>query len=440
MSDASAEENDLHYGIIVDAGSSGSRAHVYSWRSSSSSSPSSTASIDLVKDDLLKIKPGLSSFAGNVSGVRDSVRQLVAHARRSVPEARTAVDAIYLMATAGLRMKGEEAATEILQAAAAELAASPLLFKPEWAYILSGEEEAIYGWLTVNYLLGKNGLLQQSSASAAVGAAAADGLGAASVQLVYSVEARDKAAAAAAAQGAEHPTTAQVQLAGRSFHLSGESFAGFGLFQARERVLSSLLGSAPAEYHSLLPHPCYPRGFTGVIQEEPPRKFVGTGLHNECRALYMQLFHEYRGRCKERLQTTEEPSFAGAGFPALPPKIFGFSFMYDRTGAIGLLDSSVELFGMQTMTVADIQGAAAHACGLAPQDAQARFAAAMDSERWAEFCGDATYLAVLLEQGFGIKPDLELTMGNKIGNFEIVWGVGAIVAKVSELQQSKRQA
>ena len=47
------------HGIVFDAGSSGSRIHVYTWKTGGGGPKDA---FDLVEDDLLKIKPGLSAY------------------------------------------------------------------------------------------------------------------------------------------------------------------------------------------------------------------------------------------------------------------------------------------------------------------------------------------------------------------------------------------
>jgi apyrase/ectonucleoside triphosphate diphosphohydrolase 5/6 len=50
---AGLADAELQYGLVFDAGSSGTRVHVYTWQSGGEHGP-----FDLVSDDLLKIKPG----------------------------------------------------------------------------------------------------------------------------------------------------------------------------------------------------------------------------------------------------------------------------------------------------------------------------------------------------------------------------------------------
>ena len=73
-----------HYGIVFDAGSSGSRIHVYTWKTGGGGPKDS---FDLVKDDLLKIKPGLSAFKDTPAEAGKSLAPLVEHAKNTIPPA-----------------------------------------------------------------------------------------------------------------------------------------------------------------------------------------------------------------------------------------------------------------------------------------------------------------------------------------------------------------
>ena len=95
-----------HYGIVFDAGSSGTRIHVYTWRTGGGGPKDA---FDLVSDELLKIKPGLSAFKEKTSEAGASLAPLIAHAKKKVPPELVATTPVFLMATAGLRMVGEAA-------------------------------------------------------------------------------------------------------------------------------------------------------------------------------------------------------------------------------------------------------------------------------------------------------------------------------------------
>ena len=93
------------YGIVFDAGSSGTRIHVYTWQEGGGGPKDA---FDLVSDDLLKIKPGLSAYKERPSEAGASLAPLLEFARAKIPAGvDLAAVPMFLMATAGLRMVGE---------------------------------------------------------------------------------------------------------------------------------------------------------------------------------------------------------------------------------------------------------------------------------------------------------------------------------------------
>ena len=108
-----------------------------------------------------------------------SLRPLIDHAKEHVPKELYAKTPIFLMATAGLRMVGDAAKDAILASVCAELSASGFMFKCEWATLLDGQDEGLYGWVTVNYLLDR---LYPPAAEPPVGII---DLGGGSVQIVF---------------------------------------------------------------------------------------------------------------------------------------------------------------------------------------------------------------------------------------------------------------
>lgn len=72
--------------------------------------------------------------------------------------------------------------------------------------------------------------------------------------------------------------------------------------------------------------------------------------------------------------------------------------MYDRTAAIGLLDGKPSTYGSVRMSRDDIEHAAKATCALDLPATTAKFAAAGDAAKATNFCGDAVYLEVLLDE------------------------------------------
>jgi apyrase len=97
----SLPKDAFSYITIVDAGSSGCRAHVYRY----SKMGDITGKLYVIpKHNNKKIKPGLSSFASKPSEAGASLSGLVDFVKTEIPESMWSTSPIMLMATAGLRM------------------------------------------------------------------------------------------------------------------------------------------------------------------------------------------------------------------------------------------------------------------------------------------------------------------------------------------------
>ena len=134
--------------------------------------------------------------------------------------------------------------------------------------------------------------------------------------------------------------------------------------------------------------------------------FVGEGDWHRCFKLQLKLFDT--SSCEHK-----SCSFNGSYQPALPASFNGFSYMYDRTTAIGLLDGVPKQFGSQVMSQQDIAHAGESLCALNKEQAATRFSTHQDASKSSNFCGDVAYVAALLNS-LGFPPTAKLTMTNKI--------------------------
>ena len=171
-----------------------------------------------------------------------------------------------------------------------------------------------------------------------------------------------------------------------------------------------------------LKHPCLPRG---ASMSHKGHEFIGESDWHRCKKLQRQLFDT--SSCG-----FSSCSFGGAYQPALPKTFYGFSYLYDRTAAIGLLDGKQQPFGEQQMSLAEIERAGAELCALDEAATKARFATHQDASKSSNFCGDVAYLTTLLSS-FGFAESYRMTMTNKIKEVELVWTLGAMLAKSAEL-------
>ena len=94
----SASASDFEYGVVIDAGSSGSRVRLFKW-------PMRTRQFeipDAEEIDSLKIKPGLSDFSERQDEIEAYIGQLLSYAIENIPAGSQATTAIYFLATAGI--------------------------------------------------------------------------------------------------------------------------------------------------------------------------------------------------------------------------------------------------------------------------------------------------------------------------------------------------
>ena len=173
------------YMVMVDAGSSGSRAHVFKLRWKLAGVRAGALEHVQIPDvelpsKQLKIEPGLSSYEHSPSAAGGSLLGLIEFAKTHVPRDHWSSTPFIVAATAGLRLINFDIATAILDSCEHTLRTnSPFLISRDNVVLLSGEDEGsvslkvstvpvcspctraltfenftagVYGWLSVNSL------------------------------------------------------------------------------------------------------------------------------------------------------------------------------------------------------------------------------------------------------------------------------------------------
>jgi len=142
----------IQYALMIDAGSTGSRIHVYRFNYCNLS--------PTLEDEIFKeIKPGLSAFPDDPKEAADSLEPLLQLAMNKIPKELHDCTPIAVKATAGLRLLGEEKSNIILKAVEDKIRKEyPFnLPKENGVIVMEGTDEGVYAWITVNFLLNKIG-------------------------------------------------------------------------------------------------------------------------------------------------------------------------------------------------------------------------------------------------------------------------------------------
>ena len=148
------------YIVVFDAGSSGTRVHIYNFLPHYTSA--AVPKVDRCVNDVqtLKQKPGLSAIAEEFSPslipqhVSKALTPLLDFARGFIPEDQWDSTPLVLKATAGLRAVEPAKAVRVISAVANIFRKSGFMFETNWASIIPGVEEGGLAWVTANYLAG----------------------------------------------------------------------------------------------------------------------------------------------------------------------------------------------------------------------------------------------------------------------------------------------
>ncbi|PWN37032.1 uncharacterized protein FA14DRAFT_159261 [Meira miltonrushii] len=438
----------IQYAIMIDAGSTGSRVHVYRFNFCKDSP-------ELEDETFKMIQGGLSSFKADANGAAHSLKPLLQTAMETVPESLRSCTPISVKATAGLRLLGADMSRNILDSVRSMLENEypfPIADGPgrNGVEIMEGRDEGVFAWITVNYLLNRIGSDDPASSKDVKTAAVMD-LGGASTQIVFEpIYPSDT-------QGM-HPGEHVYELSnfgGKKYTLYQNSYLGYGLMEARKSInsLSYLsyslahpnmvrLGSLPkggltigkedALKDTRVPSPCFAEGMDKEVEIRVPGQeneqkitmFGTAGGYEACKRLVEVMMD------KDAVCTKPPCSFGGVYQPSLmtafaKSPIVALSYFYDRITPLGLNG---------TFKITDLVELTKKACS-SPKEWPTHFGDKSKSEAAKnafelledkpETCLDLTFLTTLLRLGYELDDSRSVTIAKKLSGNELGWCLGA---------------
>lgn len=410
---------------MIDAGSTGSRIHVYKFHNCG---PSPAYEYEVFK----QTQPGLSSYAGAPQDAAASLDTLLDVAVSTVPESLRKCTPVAVKATAGLRLLGPKQSGEILAAVRQRLRTTyPFpITDDDGVMIMDGKDEGVYAWITVNYLMNT---IRADSPKDSTPYAVLD-LGGASTQIVFEPS-FDKTKSDSSLQEGDHKY--ELKFGGRTHVLYQHSYLGYGLMRARKSVhrLVGFMDSIRANGAGKeIGNPCLSRGTSRVIElEDSDGKaknvtMVGeeVGGFEACNRV-MQLV-----MAKDAICEVKPCSFDGVYQPSIldtfpSGKILLLSYFYDRLNP--LLPST----NPPRLTISSLAELATDVCKGRPAwekrwggDAEAM----KELTGRPEYCLDLTFMHALLRLGYEFADEREVQIGKQLEGTELGWALGAAIAMV----------
>jgi len=376
------EKFPVGYGVMLDAGSTGSRVHVYRWLWDGGSLPNVT------DDFFYEIKPGVSSFKDDPSHAGDSIQPLLDYAISKMPKERVGETWARLYATAGLRLLRTDVQEGLLEALRFTLTASPFKFDREWVAIASGVDEAVDAWVTANYILGG---ATAESYKESVGTL---DLGGASIQITTRT-------------GGDIPEAHKysLSLGDKDIPLYAHSHLAYGLQQMRKRVDLLVKGSAEKV------HPCLHKGSSVEINGE---EYHGASDFQGCMKLQQTMGEVCDIHLEECAPMSSIPPPSNDGL------FLAFSYFWDVL---------TEFMPTLEPTVHEIRARAEEVCKMEAEEVKTQHGETYEPKN-PEFvrraCQDMTYILHLLHHHLQFQEHVpRIRLVKQIEGKEMSWTLGA---------------
>lgn len=427
--------------VLIDAGSSGSRVHIYEYKTAIGSP------LQLKQLSSLKFRPGLDAFAHQPAEARLGLRDLLNYAKKYIPESDWAETPVSLKATAGLRLLDDAVVQELLEQSRFELDSHGFMFRSEWVELMSGSDEGFFGWLALNYLSGSfdgdarpAGLIE---------------LGGASLQIVVPLPSTIVSSSLPHEIIVQRPMPSKVIGVDHRVQLMSVSLLNYGLEQAQIRL---------HQLSSTQPEHCYASNtqLTASISRIP-QKFTGNFSRciEQCKVVLDDLSHPHLDSINRVIQHhlsehEGSPQNQQHSWPMFAienifytAEFFGANGSITSSNGYEFLQSKDEAATFQTVNFA------AYGTDFCSRDYDAHLLSHPNEPRHdlEKYCFSTSYIHQL-SQNLGVatapvriarrinvcSPTFIVHSLSKLSqNTPIDWSVGACIVLIDELMQQQQQ-
>jgi golgi apyrase len=445
-----------HYGIVLDAGSSGTRIYIYRWLHNERArlDPNTKGQLpEIISKSkwTKKVHIGLSTYGPTPSLIGDDhLAPLVKHALEYVPKELVPETPVFLLATAGMRLLPESQQQNVLSTVCSYFQEQTDFYLPDCGLhvqIIPGETEGLYGWIAANYLVG--GFKTPVSAEHDHGKDHHTygflDMGGASSQIAFVPNATE---VAKHSNDLKLLRLRKIDGSNDEYKVFTTTWLGYGVNEARRRYLEDLidrLGASLKEY----PDPCLPAGVLMSLDshdildiDTKDKHLIGTGEIDQC-------LKDTRPLLKLDAPCLDEPCLLnGQHVPSID---------FDVNHFIGISNywhSTHEIFEMgyddKAYDFATYQTRVRDFCSTDWDTTKSKVAShewgkKVDEQTAEEVCFKASWLINMLHDGIGVpRVGLESNTTSKPGTFtspfqavdeikdtEVTWTLGKILLYAS---------
>ncbi|KAK9457111.1 nucleoside phosphatase family-domain-containing protein [Dipodascopsis uninucleata] len=386
----------VNYGIVIDAGSSGSRIQIYSWPSN----------FDVLADKLpsvgkgnsnwhKKTNPGISSFASHVKDLgEDHLGPLLKHAEKIIPKSRHEDTPIFLLATAGMRLLSENDRRAILEETCRYIKNRTDFYLSDCnnhIQVIDGESEGLFGWIALNYMLGALDIPEKHLHGKDHSTYGFLDMGGASAQIAFAPNATEVEKHMDDLYRIRLRTQAGNN---KEFNIFVSTWLGYGSREARRRYVESL--TQKSKDQNIVSDPCLPTGLTEKSFSGIPLR--GSGNWTECmNSTYPLLLKD--------MPCNDDPClFGGVHAPAIDFDVNHFigvsEYWYTiATGMLATGDKKQEPTGVYDF--ASFSKQVESFCSL-PWSQITSQPDTVDADKLKELCFKSSWILNMLHHGFGV--------------------------------------
>ncbi|XP_029927390.1 ectonucleoside triphosphate diphosphohydrolase 3 [Myripristis murdjan] len=430
------QEYNTEYGIVIDSGSSRSTVYLYEWPGEKKNETG------VVKEVLHCRVAGNGISDMGVDPVKDAAswkgfKACMVNVTENIPPEKHNKTPLFLGATAGMRllqMEDEKRSNEVLANLRKYLGSLPFMFQN--ASIISGQEEGLYGWITVNYLMGN--FLERHLWNTHVNPHGAEtvgsmDLGGASTQIAFAVQ-----------EDLRGDDYLQVRLYGYPYNVYTHSFLCYGKNEMDKRIQDKVIKQS--QNRTYVYNPCYAEGYNTTTKAsviynsqctQKPEDYnpdqdivmVGDPDADKCVRIVRSLF-DFKN-C-----SSASCSFNGVEQPPVTGDFMAYAGFYYIARAMLLSDTSVDAFKSE---LDEFKSAVEKFC-------QTHWTVLTKEKHWVSerhlktYCYTGHYVLTLLANGYKFDTDTwkNIAFQRQVKDTSVGWSLGYMLSMSNMIPSEAR--